>query len=92
MSSDLLKHIKSILLYDWDPIMIGDNHLLNDEYDNYAVEIYRLFATGQSSREVLYDYLMRSECETIGLSIENEKRMEVVDKLLCLNQKQQSSI
>ena len=65
--------------------MIGDNHLLHDEYDNYAVEIYRLLATVQPSREVLYAYLMRIESEIIGMSIENDKRIEIVDKLLCLN-------
>ncbi|MFT4172086.1 MAG: hypothetical protein QM639_05970 [Rhodocyclaceae bacterium] len=84
MNSELLKCIKEILLHDWDPIMIGENHLLDDEYDNYALEIYKLFVAGKSSHEALYDYLLRTEDEAIGMSIEDEKREKVVDKLLCL--------
>jgi hypothetical protein len=80
----MLNSIQEILLHDWDPISIGDNHLLADEYNMYVFDIYRIFLAGSANHEVLYDYLTRQENDTIGASVEKMQRMKAVDKLIQL--------
>ncbi len=39
---DQSRIVRAILLKDWDPLIVGDNPNLADEYDRYIPEIIRL--------------------------------------------------
>lgn len=84
MREKLFHDIRNILINDWDPIMIGDNKKLSDEYDSYAYEIQNLLLSYDIDKEKLYQLLLYHEENTIGMSISNESRMLVVEKLLSL--------
>ena len=38
----LIQSIRAILLNDWDPLIVGDNPHLSDEYDDYIPAIVKL--------------------------------------------------
>jgi hypothetical protein len=46
------QEIRAILLKDWDPLGIGDNPNLADEYDHYIPAILRLFDTHGTVEEL----------------------------------------
>jgi hypothetical protein len=41
-NQDRTETVRAILLQDWDPLIVGDNPNLADEYDRYLPEIIRL--------------------------------------------------
>lgn len=41
---DQTQNIRTILLKDWDPLIVGDNPYLADEYDGYIPEIIHMLA------------------------------------------------
>ena len=43
----LISSIRSVLLNDWDPIRIGDNPSLRDEYDSYISPIINMLIQNQ---------------------------------------------
>jgi hypothetical protein len=46
------QEIRAILLKDWDPLGIGDNPNLADEYEHYIPAILRLFDTHGTVEEL----------------------------------------
>jgi hypothetical protein len=44
MSSEL-EAIKGLLLHEWDPIGVSEFPEASDEYDAYALQVYRWFAS-----------------------------------------------
>jgi hypothetical protein len=44
-NGDTVQNIRTILLEDWDPLGVGDNPPLSDEYDAYIAGILRLLDT-----------------------------------------------
>lgn len=59
--------IRRVLFHVWDPIGVGDNPKLRDEYDSYIAPVYRILCGSRSEQELI-DYLFRTERDTIGLS------------------------
>lgn len=38
----IIEEIRFVLINDWDPLGIGDNHILSDEYDSYIGSIMKI--------------------------------------------------
>ena len=49
---DRIGSIRSILLSDWDPIGIGDNPNLSDEYDRYINAILHLLLNNTNVEDI----------------------------------------
>ena len=47
-----LREIRLILLTVWDPINVGENPALADEYDRYIPDLVRLMNDGASAAEI----------------------------------------
>ena len=63
-ASDLEGRARRILLADWDPLSIGDNPALADEYDDFIPEIVAALerdATTSELTELLLDMEQRRE-------------------------------
>jgi hypothetical protein len=71
--------IKTVLLNDWDPIDVGDNPNLSDEYDAYLPDLIELVTDGASGDEIAR-YLKTVE-ETLGLKLPTERRRRAADAL-----------
>lgn len=84
MTKSLLDEVREILLSEWDPILIGDNPNLFDEYDFYAHEIVSYLKSGNASADGIYHLLERAEEEKIGMSVDNEIRSTVAEKIVAL--------
>lgn len=46
------KTIRTILLSDWDPLVVGDNPNLTDEYDDYLPGALRLIESNCSAAQM----------------------------------------
>ena len=44
--------IRTILLRDWDPLAVGNNPKLSDEYDSCSPVIYRMIQAGTTVQEI----------------------------------------
>lgn len=76
----MISEIRDILLNDWDPIHVGDNPNLRDEYDSYINRIVQLLATKPSINEIIN--LMRLiENEEIGVQTTEDTLFKVAHKL-----------
>jgi hypothetical protein len=71
--------IRAILLADWDPLNIGDNPRLSDEYDSYIPRILKLVTTGASQIE-LEQFLTDVETE-LGVTPESARSRRVAIRL-----------
>jgi hypothetical protein len=71
--------IRTILLEDWDPIDVGDNPSLLDEYNAYMSELTKLVSGGASQDEIA-GYLKTVE-ETLGLNSPAERRRRAAEAL-----------
>lgn len=60
--------IREILLSTWDPIRIGENPHLFDEYDDYIPEIKQLLESKSASHKELQRLMVSFEKEKIGTS------------------------
>ncbi len=81
MSRELFYKIRAILLRDWDPLNVGDNPHLEDEYDAYIPELLRE-ATNKdenSIKEKLIDIENR-----VGVGVAPEQRNIAIMKLIQL--------
>jgi hypothetical protein len=74
--------IREILLEFWDPINIGDNPNLADEYDSYIPRILQSLKTSPSD-ETLFDLLAGIEKE-LGATIPDDQRRRTIKALLNL--------
>ena len=84
-AAEIQDAIRQVLFHDWDPISVGDNPKLQDEYDSYIAPVYRILSGSRSEQE-LVDYLFRTERDTIGLSCQSPEQLRpVARKLLQLN-------
>jgi hypothetical protein len=70
----IYKQIQSILLEEWDPIGVKHIPEAQDEYDNYALQVYKML-TERKTFEDLSKYLYFIETEHIGIS-GNHKRVK----------------
>lgn len=81
--------IRTILLNDWDPIDVGDNPNLSDEYDAYLPDLTKLVTDGASGDEIA-EYLKTVE-ETLGLKLPTERRRRAAEALTQLTIRSPSS-
>jgi hypothetical protein len=81
--------IRTILLNDWDPIDVGDNPNLSDEYDAYLPDLTKLVTDGASGDEIA-EYLKTVE-ETLGLKLPTERRRRAAEALARLTIRSKSS-
>jgi hypothetical protein len=70
---DLTKQIRNILLRDWDPVGIGDNPNLRNEYDSYLPELIRILKTFPVNEEAILAYLQKIEADRMGLPEDPER-------------------
>ena len=52
-----INEIRTIFLKYWDPILIGDNELLIDEYDNYVNSMFDYLKGDNIDIDELYTFL-----------------------------------
>ena len=71
---------------DWDPIGVGKEPDLNDEYDAYIGGVYRLLASGAGPRAVA-EHIARIEAEQMGFGTSPDKLVPLAEKLCALNVK-----
>ena len=77
--------IRQVLIRDWDPIGIGDETALADEYDAYIAPVYRILV-GPRTVDDLVECLQRIERDELGVGISDSDRLfSVVKKLLALD-------
>jgi hypothetical protein len=72
--------IRRILLEEWDPLGVGDNPNLADEYDSYIPEIAQLVSSGSSSDRVA-QYLRQIESD-LGVAHDDDSSLRTAQRLL----------
>jgi hypothetical protein len=77
--------IRHILLYEWDPIGVGDVPEAQDEYDSYIGQIHGLLIR-REPRQSLFDFLWWAVTENMGLSGNRQHTEEIVEKLFQLRE------
>ena len=77
----MLRSVRAILLLDWDPLDIGDNPNLADEYDAYIPGILRLMRERAAADEIS-QYLEILEIKLQGICGDFGRRYATVTKLL----------
>ena len=76
--------IREILLSSWDPIGIGGNQHLFDEYDDYIPKIKLLLESNSASHEELQRLMVSFEKEKIGISPDLESINKSISELILL--------
>jgi len=77
--------IRRILFYDWDPIGIGDQAGIDDEYDAYIGPVYRMLDENCSEDELI-KFLFRLERDSMGMPSKSPELLRpVAQKLIGLN-------
>jgi len=78
---DLISNVRSVLLNDWDPVGIGDNLNLSDEYDGYIGSIINILKQSLSIEEIV-SLLEKIEKIEMGIdSVDVKKLYDVATKL-----------
>lgn len=79
--------IRQVLIRDWDPIGVGGENRLADEYDAYVAPVYRILV-GDRSENDLIEELRRIEVDEIGVGPSNVESLRLVaQNLLSLSVK-----
>lgn len=87
MSKDPTERVRAILLSDWDPLIVGDNPRLSDEYDDYIPAILQLLES-HCTVEQLEQHLIWIEREDMGLPRVSDGISQAAKNLLaCWNTK-----
>ncbi len=86
---EIREQIKTILLWDWDPIGINDVPEAHDEYDSYVSGVFRLLTTDASEYQLI-KRLHQFETVAMGLSsdVEAARLKHAARKLLLLKNEQ----
>ena len=71
-----INEIRTIFLKYWDPILVGDNELLIDEYDNYVNSMF-----GYLNIDDIVDLLILFENE-MGVETDLYTKRNVASKLI----------
>ena len=74
-----INEIRTIFLKYWDPILIGDNELLIDEYDNYVNSMFD-YLKGNNIDDIV-DLLILFENE-MGVETDLYTKRNVASKLI----------
>ena len=79
-TTELFHSVRQVLLSDWDPLEVGENPALIDEYDSYVPAILEALQ-GDSPREHLISELQRIE-QSLGCTVSPRERETAAEKLL----------
>ncbi|MBA4233881.1 MAG: hypothetical protein C0465_25245 [Ralstonia sp.] len=82
--TDIKYIVRKILVDVWDPLRIGGNELLHDEYDAYIPEIISYMGSPSSNAEGIYNLLKDLEVNNLGGKEEDSPRMAAAAKLYLL--------
>jgi hypothetical protein len=80
----LTQEVREVLLDKWDPLCVGDNPNLADEYDAYLPPLVRLLAGAPVDKASLIDYLTRVERDEMGFPGDPAKLSAEADALMAL--------
>jgi hypothetical protein len=84
---EIFDSIRQVLISDWDPIGIGDEKGLADEYDAYVAPVYRILVGARSEKDLI-EQLRQIEVDEIGVRpTKVEILRPVARKLLSLSVK-----
>jgi len=81
MADDMHARVRAILMRDWDPIGIGDQPKLAEEYDAYVPAIVAMIRARQSA-DALAAQLLQIEKTKMGLAGNTARAQSVAGKLL----------
>ena len=84
-----IKAIQEVLLHEWDPIGIRNEPGTTEEYDGYAIGVFRQLQSGVTPDE-LSRYLETIEAEMMGLSGPPDRNRQVAERLLRIPLRQES--
>ena len=79
----LVDNIRMILLTNWDPLNVGQNPMLKDEYDRYITEIYHLVSV-KSQKNIIENALERIESQELGLECNRQRISTTATRLAAL--------
>ncbi|MCC8186871.1 MAG: hypothetical protein LIP08_05000 [Bacteroides sp.] len=74
MENSIISKIRFVLINDWDPISIGDNSNLSDEYDGYIGPIMEILRKQGDVDELAY-LLKKIENLEMGIGNTNIKKL-----------------
>lgn len=77
-----IDQVRKVLLADWDPLHVGSNPMLSDEYDSYLGKVLRTLDTGEAERIV--DLLVELESDLGVEPAHREGLTPVAQRLLDL--------
>lgn len=80
----LINQIRAILRDKWDPVGVGDNPALRDEYDAYLAYIARMLEDSATTTTAISDYLMHIEIDKMGLPGDPARRLSTSEALIQL--------
>lgn len=77
----VITNIREIFLKDWDPLDVGDNPNLIDEYDAYIPRILKALRNKASESEVA-EVLHNIEVDEFGIDPNSEFKLDVAKRLI----------
>lgn len=83
VSHSLENDVRAILLYEWDPIGVGDLPEAYDEYDSYVSDICEMIRSGMDE-DSIFIYLNKIEEEHMALLPNTKKNSDVACRIRCL--------
>lgn len=78
----LIEPARAVLVDTWDPLDIGSNRMLRDEYDAYLGVVVRMLKDPSTTGATLSSYLAHVEDHELGVQGDPEKRSLAVQALL----------
>lgn len=86
-SKEIITDVRSVLINDWDPLGIGNNSNLKDEYDGYIGTIIQILLQ-KSSIESIFLFLKKVENEEMGIQNSDMKSLyDIATKLKRIGEK-----
>lgn len=70
--NEMITDIRTVLIKDWDPIGIGENSALRDEYDGYIAPIIQILMHDPSIESII-SFLKEIEYKDMGIDIIDTK-------------------
>ena len=80
-AAEIQNSIRQVLFRDWDPIGVGENPALRDEYDTYIAPVYRILVGSRSEQEIV-EFLFRTAHDTIGVRCDSPEQLRPVARRL----------
>ena len=78
---EIQQSIRNILFLDWDPIGVNYNKNVEDEYDHYIAQVYRLLINKASASRIK-EHLIYLETGIVGERVTSEQQLEIIVKKL----------